>query len=122
MSGDEELPPSASEVGPTFVPEELAGRKLVALFDRTEARDFADVFVLAHDTELLLRRDAEIDPGFDPVILASMIETVDRFTDEEIPGESDAVKDLRVPSSLARPPSRILDPHVASRTQTLPGA
>lgn len=40
-------PPVVSIVGPTFDPEELAGRKLVALFDRAEARDFADVFVLA---------------------------------------------------------------------------
>ena len=39
--------PVVSIVGPTFDPEELAGRKLVALFDRAEARDFADVFVLA---------------------------------------------------------------------------
>ena len=31
-----------SIVGPTFDPEELAGRKLVALFSRAEARDFAD--------------------------------------------------------------------------------
>ena len=39
--------PVASLIGPTFAPEELAGRKVVALFDRAEARDFADVFELS---------------------------------------------------------------------------
>jgi len=39
-------PAMASFLGPTFAPDELAGRKLLALFDRAEARDFADVFVL----------------------------------------------------------------------------
>lgn len=34
-------------LGPTLVPLELAGRKLLALFGRAEARDFADVYVLA---------------------------------------------------------------------------
>lgn len=37
-----EHPVTASPIGPTFAPEELAGRKVVALFDRAEARDFAD--------------------------------------------------------------------------------
>lgn len=39
-------PATASLIGPTFAPEELAGRKVVALFDRAEARDFADVLEL----------------------------------------------------------------------------
>ena len=40
-------PSQNSVLGPTFNHEELAGRKMLALFDRAEARDFADVFVLA---------------------------------------------------------------------------
>jgi hypothetical protein len=40
-------PPSVTEAGPTLAPEELAGHKLLALFDRAAARDFADVYVLA---------------------------------------------------------------------------
>jgi hypothetical protein len=40
-------PATASLIGPTFAPEELAGRKVVALFDRAEARDFADVLELS---------------------------------------------------------------------------
>jgi hypothetical protein len=109
VTGDEELlvdlavdsppnsPPSASAVGPTFGREELAGRKVIALFDRAEARDFADVYVLAqrYDTELLLRRAAEIDGGFDRGVFASMLGSLDRFTDSDIPVASDSVTELR---------------------------
>jgi len=51
-------PPAASFVGPTFAPDELAGRKVIALFDRAAARDFADVYVLAtcRTTQQLTRR------------------------------------------------------------------
>jgi predicted nucleotidyltransferase component of viral defense system len=40
-------PPTMSVAGPTYAPEELAGRKVVALFDRFAARDFVDVFALS---------------------------------------------------------------------------
>jgi len=99
VTGDEELivefaidsaagrPPVISIVGPTFDPEELAGRKLVALFSRAEARDFADVYVLAQrfDRATLLQRAHEVDPGFDRVVLAEMMSTLDRFDDNELP-------------------------------------
>ena len=80
-------PPVISIVGPTFDPEELAGRKLVALFSRAEARDFADVYVLAQrfDRTTLLQRAHEVDPGFDRVVLAEMMGTLDRFVDDELP-------------------------------------
>ncbi len=82
-----ERPPVVSVVGPTFDPEELAGRKLTALFDRAAARDFADVFVLAErfGTDVLLASAAEVDRGFDLPILATMLRTIDRFTDDELP-------------------------------------
>jgi hypothetical protein len=38
-----DLPFSVTSAGPTLAPEELAGHKLLALFDRAAARDFADV-------------------------------------------------------------------------------
>lgn len=90
-------PPVVSIVGPTFDPEELAGRKLTALFDRAEARDFADVFVLARrfSRELLLVRAAEIDRGLDLGVLASMMGTLDRFTDDELPIEVGDVATMR---------------------------
>ncbi len=109
ISGDEELlvdlaldsppslPASLSPLGPTFALEELAGRKLIALFDRAEARDFADVFVLAqrYGIELLLRRAGEIDPGFDLTVLASMLGSLARFADAELPVRDDETAELR---------------------------
>lgn len=69
------MPPAASIAGPTFGLEELAGRKLLALFDRAEARDFADVFMLAkrYRIDLILERAAQVDAGFDPTILGTML-------------------------------------------------
>jgi hypothetical protein len=109
VSGDDELlvdlaldsppnlPASPSIAGPTFGLEELAGRKLIALFDRAEARDFADVYILAqrYTPELLIRQAADIDPGFDSAVLATMIGTLARFTDDEIPIATHLITDLR---------------------------
>lgn len=91
------LPPSVSIAGPTFGLEELAGRKLLALFDRAEARDFADVYTLAqrYDTDVMVNRAAQIDPGFDPTVLATMIRSLGRFTNEDLPADADQVADLR---------------------------
>lgn len=81
------MAPTASIVGPTFAPEELAGRKLVALFDRAEARDFADVYAMRtrFDQATLLSRAAEVDRGFDRLIFASMLDSLNRFPDRMIP-------------------------------------
>jgi hypothetical protein len=82
-----DLPASATPAGPTLAPEELAGNKLLALFDRAAARDFADICILARrfGKQVLLARAAQIDAGFDVRVLADMIATLDRFTDSEIP-------------------------------------
>ncbi len=82
-----DLPASQTPAGPTLAPEELAGHKLLALFDRAAARDFADVYVLARlfGKDVLRARATQIDAGFDAKVLADMIATLDRFTDSEIP-------------------------------------
>jgi hypothetical protein len=82
-----DLPASETLAGPTLAPEELAGHKLLALFDRAAARDFSDVYVLAHrfGKDVLLARAAQIDTGFDANVLADMIASLDRFTDDELP-------------------------------------
>lgn len=74
-------------VGPTFHPEELAGRKLAALFSRAEARDFADVFVLAErfGRSVLIERALEVDRGIGARVLADMMRTIERFADDELP-------------------------------------
>lgn len=109
------LPASPSPLGPTFALEELAGRKVVALFDRAEARDFADVFALAHryEPDLLLRRAAEVDLGFDLEIFASMLGTLDRFTDADLPVSDDDTVELRVSSSTGDASSAPPDPDPA---------
>ena len=53
-----QLPPTMTFVGPSFAPEELAARKVLAPFDRAEARDFADDYQLSKTFQpaLLLAR------------------------------------------------------------------
>lgn len=89
------LPPVVSLVGPTYDPEELAGRKVIALFDRAEARDFVDVHALAqrYGKPLLLQRAAGVDAGFDVQVFTQMLASLDRFTDADVP--SDDVGALR---------------------------
>lgn len=90
-------PPVVSLAGPTFHPEELAGRKLAALFGRAEARDFADVWVLAQrfSRSLILYQAMQVDLGIDLGALAEMMRTLDRFSDDEIPIAQGDVADLR---------------------------
>jgi hypothetical protein len=81
------LPPVISIAGPTFDPEELAGRKLIAFANRAEARDFTDVHAFAQrfGRATLLQRSHDIDPGFDRAVLAEMLSTLTRFVDAELP-------------------------------------
>lgn len=86
-----------SSIGPTFAPEELAGRKLLALFDRAEARDFTDAHALLRSytqTELLTMA-AQIDPGFDPLVLAQMMRTISRYSDPQLTIAGDDPDGLR---------------------------
>jgi hypothetical protein len=80
-------PPTVTVVGPTLDPDELAARKVVALFDRAAARDFADVYALAgrYGTERLIEMARAVDPGFEVRVLATMLDSLARFTDVEIP-------------------------------------
>lgn len=81
------LAPTMTVLGPTLAPLELAGRTLLALFGRAEARDFADVYMLAQrfGKDQLLVQAELLDAGFDRPVLAQMIGTLGRFTDHEIP-------------------------------------
>ena len=79
-------PATASIAGPTFALDELAGRKVIALFDRAAARDFVDVFALTRTftTDVLLARAAEVDLGFDVAILADMVGNLTRYADRDL--------------------------------------
>lgn len=79
-------PASATFVGPTFAPDELAGRKVVALFDRAAARDFVDVYALSRTfpkTDLLdLAR--EVDAGFLVSVFVDMVGYLARYRDVDL--------------------------------------
>jgi hypothetical protein len=79
-------PANASIAGPTFAPQELAGRKIIALFDRAAARDFVDVYALSRrftKTELLdLAR--EVDRGFDTRVFIDMLKHLARYSDVDL--------------------------------------
>jgi len=79
--------PTVTVLGPTLGPLELAGRKLLALFGRAEARDFADVYTLARrfGKAALLARAQALDAGFDTRVLGQMMGTLGRFADDEVP-------------------------------------
>lgn len=79
--------PTVTMLGPTLAPLELAGRKLLALFGRAEARDFADVYVLTQrfGKAALLEQAQAFDAGFDTHVLAQMMGTLSRFAHDEIP-------------------------------------
>lgn len=73
--------------GPTIAPPELAARKLLALYDRAEARDFADAYTLMQhfDRDETLAMTKRIDLGFDTAVFAQMLQTLQRFSDDRIP-------------------------------------
>lgn len=72
------LPPEQTPVGPTLAGEELAIDKVLALFDRAEARDFIDLAAVVDRWGLdhLCHRAKEKDGGFDLEVLAQQL---DRF-------------------------------------------
>lgn len=95
-------------LGRTLAPVELAGRNLLALFGRAEARDFPDVYVLIQrlGKEVLLGEARAADAGSDERVLAQMMSTLDRFADDEIRIQASPHEPLLLRSShfLARVP------------------
>ena len=82
------MPPTMTVLGPSYAPEELAGRKVVALFDRAYPRDLADVYMLAKrfGTARLLEQAAAVDRSFDHAVLADMIRgRLANVGDDELP-------------------------------------
>lgn len=90
-------PVVTTEVGPSYAPKELAVRKLLALFERAEARDFTDVYLLArrYSRKQLVKEAKLIDPGFEPAVLAQMLATLTRFRDDELPVDRRRVPAVR---------------------------
>lgn len=88
IANDHRLLPSVrTPVGATIALEELAADKVLALFSRAEARDFADVQLLAQrlGRDQVLDLAGQKDAGFDPAVFREMIGGIARFRDEDIP-------------------------------------
>lgn len=90
-------PPTVTLLGPTLAPLELAGRKMLALYGRAKARDFADVYVLAErfGKVALLEQAAAGDGGFIEAVFAQMVDSLRRIPDADIPIDPDKVPRLR---------------------------
>lgn len=91
------FPTTMSVLGPTFAPEELAARKLLALFDRAMPRDFVDIFRLASkwDTDRLQNLAHTIDPGFDLDALSIAMRQLERYSDADVPIDGKEIPALR---------------------------
>jgi len=65
---------------------ELAANKVLALFDRAEARDFLDLAELTRHFELreLLELAAEKDTGFDTAGFLEALSSLQRFTSSDL--------------------------------------
>lgn len=77
--------PTMTTLGPTYPVAELAARKVLALFDRAEARDFVDIHSLAEHFNLDHLTDiaGQLDSGFTTELLAESLASHQRFSDEE---------------------------------------
>ena len=84
-------------VGPTLDPLELAGRKLLARFDRAAPRDFADVYRLTSrfDRSAVIEMALEIDPAFDLVYFAGALDRAKHLHDTDFPIEPGEIGALR---------------------------
>jgi len=85
------MPAELTEFGPTLAVEELAIDKVLAIFDRAEPRDFADLAAVVDRWGLdhLLRRAKEKDLGFTVAEFARRLDRAATFTDDEfrVPAE-----------------------------------
>lgn len=89
--------PTATLVGPSFAPFDLAVRKTLALFSRAEARDFTDVYALAQkfDRDEILEAARAADLGFDLTVFTQMLRAHRRLNDDEFPGDGQPVEGIR---------------------------
>jgi hypothetical protein len=79
-------PTEQGPLGPMLAAEELGADKLLALFDRAQARDFVDVSALVErfGLERLCQLAAEKDPGFSRTVLSEMLGSFGRFTPDDL--------------------------------------
>lgn len=86
-----------SFLGPTFAPDELAARKLLALFGRAMPRDFVDVYRVTRErtTSDLMNLARSIDPGLNDHLLSVALNQLTRYTDDQLLIDRSEVDALR---------------------------
>lgn len=91
------LPPEETAVGRTLAAEELAIDKVLALFDRAEARDFVDLAAVVDRWGLpyLCRRAKEKDAGFRTELLADQLDRFDRLPAQDFGAQEEERTRLR---------------------------
>lgn len=80
------LSPTMSVLGPTFAPDELTARKLLALYGRALPRDFVDVFrvMRSRDRDVIMALARDLDAGFDSGALVTAMNQVSRYSDDQL--------------------------------------
>jgi hypothetical protein len=91
------LPSMMSILGPTYAPDELAARKLLALFGRALPRDFVDVYRVnkSRSESDLLELARSIDPGLEEGQLALAMGQLARYSDSQLDIGSEEIDALR---------------------------
>jgi hypothetical protein len=89
-------PVNDGPLGPMLSVEELGADKLLALFDRAQARDFVDVAALVDrfGLEWLCELASEKDAGFSRSVLVEMLGGFGRFRPEELEMSAPAYEEL----------------------------
>jgi hypothetical protein len=91
------LPSMMSILGPTYAPDELAARKLLALFGRALPRDFVDVYRVnkSRSKSDLLELARSIDPGLEEGQLALAMGQLARYSDSQLDIEPEEIDAMR---------------------------
>ena len=89
-------PSEATELGPTLSQDELAADKVLALFGRAEARDFADVAALleVYSPDRLIELAGAKDPGFSQERFSDSLAAIHRLDEEDFLGTGRTCEEL----------------------------
>ncbi len=90
-------PPRAIDGIPVLTPRDLAARKVLAIIDRLEARDYTDLYALAHlvGHQICIDSALSMDAGLSISAIAEAFERVDRLPDDRFPDRSTDVATTR---------------------------
>lgn len=80
-------PPTAIDGIPVLTPLDLAARKVLAIVDRLEARDYTDLYALAHlvGQQTCIDSALTMDAGLTASAIAEAFERIDRIPDDRYP-------------------------------------